>query len=331
MIAKNFNILAGDVGGTNTRLAIFTFDGHQLHLDTQGRYPSASYPSLGAILEQFLNPSPRNLRAACLGIPGPIQKGKARTTNLPWTIEKTKLARAWNIPHFTIINDLAAQALGIAHLAPGDIITLQKGDAPAQGNQCLVSPGTGLGEAGLFWDGKTHHVWACEGGHTDFAPRNEVEIALLQYLIKRFGHVSVERVVSGTGLLNIYQFLRDTQPGPEKPSITTEIFSSSAPGQVISAYATTCPLCSKTIEIFLSSLAAEAGNMALKTMATGGVFIGGGIPPKILPLLQTPEFLENFNSKGRLTPLMQSMPVHVILSDETALLGAAHHALKNFT
>jgi glucokinase len=192
----------------------------------------------------------------------------------------------------------------------------------------VVSPGTGLGEGGLFWDGKKHRVWACEGGHTDFAPRNDLEIALLEYLIKQYGHVSSERVVSGMGIENIYKFLRDTVRGRELPEIAAEMKAGDARA-VIARHAelADCPLCVQTVEIFLSCLGAEAGNMALKTMATGGVYLGGGIPAKMLSQIRSVGFTHAFNDKGRLSALMQSMPVKVILNDQAALLGAARYAL----
>lgn len=209
---------------------------------------------------------------------------------------------------------------------------IQKGAPDAEGNRCVVSPGTGLGEGGLFWDGKKHRVWACEGGHTDFAPRNELEIAMLEYLIKQYGHVSYERVASGMGIENIYKFLRDTERGKELPKVAAEMKDGDV-GVVISRHAELgdCPMCVQTVEIFLSCLGAEAGNMALKSMATGGVYLGGGIPAKMLSQIKSVGFTHAFNDKGRLSGLLQSMPVKVILNDQAALLGAARYALDGTT
>ncbi|GAB4167422.1 MAG: glucokinase [Terrimicrobiaceae bacterium] len=327
MPASPIHLLAGDVGGTKTNLALFLFDGNTLVPQRNERYHSSEFPSLNAILRKFLGRHPLPLFAAGFGVPGPVKDGCARPTNLTWAADEKEIAREFNIPHVAILNDLAANAYGISQLAPTDFATLQEGAPDAAGNRCVVSPGTGLGEAGLYWDGRHHRVWACEGGHTDFAPRNDLEIALLEYLIKRYGHVSIERVASGLGIPNIYEFLRDTGRGTEKPQVAAEIKESEAAGAVIARWAQACPMCAQTMEIFITCLAAEAGNMALKSMATGGVYLGGGIPVKILPQLQGTAFLHAFNSKGRLSSVMESMPVKVILNDQAALLGAARYAL----
>ena len=244
-------------------------------------------------------------------------------------MDAEEISVEFGIPHVQILNDLAANACGIAHLPAGDFAIVQRGAPHATGNRCVVSPGTGLGEAGLFWDGHRHLVWACEGGHTDFAPRNELEIALLEYLIKQFVHVSAERVASGMGIENIYKFLRETGRGTELPAVAQAMKTENA-GVVISRFADAgeCPMCAKTLDIFVSCLGAEASNMALKTMATGGVFLGGGIPVKLLPHIQSVAFLHAFNDKGRLSSLMENTPVFVILNDQAALLGAAYTALE---
>jgi glucokinase len=266
--------------------------------------------------------------AAGFGIPGVVNEGRAKPTNLTWGVDAAEIAAEFGIPHVAVLNDLEANAHGIAHLKASDFAVVQKGAPNSKGNRCVVSPGTGLGQAGLYWDGRKHHVWACEGGHADFAPRNELEIALLQYLIKQFGHVSAERVASGMGIENIYKFLRDTSRGVELPAVAEEMKNTDA-GMVISKYANSgeCPMCAKTIDIFVNCLGAEASNMALKTMSTGGVFLGGGIPAKLLSHIQSVTFLHAFNDKGRLSSVMENMPVLVILNDQAALLGAAYHAL----
>lgn len=320
-------ILAGDIGGTKANIALFNIVGSKLHLEREQRFPSAGYPGLNAILREFLAGETQPILAAGFGIPGVVSNGRAKPTNLTWGVDADEIAQEFGIPHVDVLNDLAANACGIAHLPATDFAVVQRGAPHAAGNRCVVSPGTGLGEAGLFWDGHRHHVWACEGGHADFAPRNELEIALLEHLIKQFGHVSSERVVSGMGIENIYKFLRDTGRGTELPAVAEAMKSENA-GVVISQFSDygKCPMCAKTIDLFVSCLGAEASNMALKTMATGGVFLGGGIPAKLLHHIQSIAFLHAFNDKGRLTSLMENTPVLVILNEQAALLGAAYSA-----
>jgi len=329
MPARPHLILAGDIGGTKANIALFHVVGRKLSLVREQRYSSAGYPGLNAILREFLADEHQPILAAGFGIPGVVSNGRAKPTNLSWGVDAEEISVEFGIPHVQVLNDLAANACGIAHLPAGDFAIVQRGAPHATGNRCVVSPGTGLGEAGLFWDGHRHHVWACEGGHTDFAPRNELEIALLEYLIKQFVHVSAERVASGMGIENIYKFLRDTGRGTELPAVAQAMKTENA-GVVISRFADAgqCPMCAKTLDIFVSCLGAEASNMALKTMATGGVFLGGGIPVKLLPHIQSVAFLHAFNDKGRLSSLMENTPVLVILNDQAALLGAAYTALE---
>lgn len=325
-------VLAGDVGGTKTNLAIFEIqpdgEGGTLALRRNKRYPSAEFGSLNAIVAKFLTDGGEKVLSACFGVPGPVRNNRSQPTNLKWEIDGGSIAVELAIPSVSLLNDLAANACGISELADKDFETLQGGLVAASGNRCVVSPGTGLGEAGLFWDGHKHRVWACEGGHTDFAPRSEIEFELLEYLVTRFGHVSAERVVSGMGLSNIYAFLRDSGHGEEKKDVAAKM-QSRDPGEVITKCAEdgSCKLCVQTVDIFTHCLAMEAGNFALKAMATGGVFLGGGIPAKILWKLRSAAFIDAFNAKGRLEPLMESMPVKVILNDQAALLGAARYAL----
>jgi len=219
MPARPHLILAGDIGGTKANIALFHVVGSKLSLVREQRYPSAGYPGLNAILREFLADEHQPILAAGFGIPGVVSNGRAKPTNLSWGVDAEEISVEFGIPHVRVLNDLAANACGIAHLPAGDFAIVQRGAPHATGNRCVVSPGTGLGEAGLFWDGHRHHVWACEGGHTDFAPRNELEIALLEYLVKQFGHVSAERVASGMGIENIYKFLRETGRGTELPAV----------------------------------------------------------------------------------------------------------------
>lgn len=332
-IPDSTRILAGDVGGTKTNLALIRLvedaNGEEMVIERTARFPSSSHPSLNAIIREFLAllPAPPKLACAGFGVPGPVEDGQAKPTNLSWGVDAAEIAEEFSIPKVEVINDLAANAYGIAELKPSDFASLVEGKPGAAGNRCVVSPGTGLGQAGLFWDGRRHRVWACEGGHSDFAPRNEVEIALLEFLIKKYGHVSAERVISGMGIENIYLFLRDSGRGKELPEVALARQTWDH-GAVISEFANSgrCPMCVETIEIFVRCLAAECGNMALKSMALGGVFLGGGIPVKLLSHLQGIGFAHAFSDKGRLRPLLEEVPVRVILNDQAALLGAARYA-----
>jgi glucokinase len=321
-------ILAGDVGGTKCNIALFRLIADTLTLERNARFKSSAYPGLNTILREFLADEKRSIRAACFGVPGPVRNGRSHPTNLTWGVDAAEIAAEFSIAHVSLLNDLAANAYGISEMQDGDFAVVQEGDPDARGNRCVVSPGTGLGQAGLFWDGRKHRVWGCEGGHADFAPRNDLEIALLEHLIKLYGHVSCERVVSGMGLENIYKFLRETGRGKELPKIAAEM-QETDPNVVISRHAEAgdCPMCVQTVEIFLSCLGAEAGNLALKAMATGGVFLGGGISAKMIGAIRSVAFTHAFNDKGRLSGLMQTIPVRVILNDQAALLGAARFAL----
>jgi glucokinase len=323
-------LLAGDIGGTKSNLAILSVNDDTLNIERNHRFPSSDYPSLNAIIHEFLKDEKGQVLAACFGVPGPVKEGRAKTTNLTWGVDASEIEKEFSIPQVSILNDLEANAYGIGELSPRDFAVIQEGSPEPEGNRCVVSPGTGLGEGGLYWDvkRKKYRVWACEGGHCDFGPRNELEIALLEYLIKEYGHVSYERVVSGMGIENIYKFLRDTGRGSELPEVASEMETGNA-GLIISKYADSgqCQMCVQTIEIFVSAFGAEAGNMALKTMATGGVYLGGGIPAKIFNDARSAIFIQSFNEKGRLSELMKTMPVKIVLNDQAALLGAASYAL----
>jgi len=299
----------------------------RLELLRNKRYVSAEFDSLNAIALRFLGKGDEKIHSACFGVPGPVRNNRAQPTNLKWEVDALTLRADLGIASVHLLNDLAANAYGITELAETDFVTLQDGLKNASGNRCVVSPGTGLGEAGLFWDGHKYRVWACEGGHADFAPRSEIENELLAYLQTRFGHVSNERIISGQGLTNIYAFLRDTAKFPQLPEVAEEMKTTDI-AKVITKHAEdgSCPMCMQTVEIFAHCLAMEAGNFALRAMATGGVYLGGGVPAKLIWKLKAPAFREAFNAKGRLEPLMESMPVKVILNDQAALLGAARYA-----
>jgi glucokinase len=256
-----------------------------------------------------------------------VRNGRVETSNLPWVIEQSRLAQQIHLPSTLLINDLEASAWGIGGLSANDLVPLNHVNGPTVGNQAVIAPGTGLGEAGLFWDGNRHHVFACEGGHTDFAPQDELQIELLRFLKKRFGHVSYERILSGPGLVNVYEFLRATGYAKE-PSEFGTVLAVGDPAAEISRAALddSSPLATKALEIWIAVYGAEASNLALKTMATGGLFLAGGITPKILHKLTGPLFMQSFVDKGRLRPLVESIPVQVVTNDKAGLLGAARCA-----
>jgi glucokinase len=323
-------ILAGDIGGTNARLAFFdVMDGH-FRLVSASVFPSREYSGLDQIVSRFVDSSNLHPEAACFGVAGPVRNGRVEASNLPWIIESKRLADELNLEKAVLINDLEANAWGIATLDLKDIVPLNEVKGGPVGNQAVISAGTGLGEAGMYWDGSRHHIFASEGGHADFAPRDELEMDLFRYLAGRYEHVSYERIVSGPGLVNVFQFLRDSGRGTEPPWLTDEM-SHADPAAAISraGLSGTCPLCEQAVDLFVSVYGAEAGNLALKLMATGGIFLGGGIAPKLLPKLSGPLFMRAFLGKGRMQALLESMPIKVIINDKTALMGAARCAAAN--
>jgi len=282
---------------------------------------------LAEIVRAFLTDANTSVEQASLGIAGPVLNGIAMTPNLPWLIDGAALAQQCAIENVSLINDLEAHASGINDLEPADFVTLNVG-VPTKGNAALIAAGTGLGEAGLYWDGARHHAFPCEGGHADFAPHNDLEIALLQYLTKKFGRVSWERVVSGPGLKNIYDFLRDSGTEQEPAWLANELAQAADPAAVIANHGleAAAAICRRTLEIFVGLYGAEAGNLALKLMATGGVFLSGGIAPRILRKLSEPPFLASFAGKGRMQPMLEKIPVKVIINERVGLVGAARHA-----
>lgn len=323
-------ILAGDVGGTKVDLALYDFAAGKLKLLQEQKYPAPKYSGLTEVVHEFLSThaAGKTVAAASFGVPGPVRGGKLRLTNLPWDLDSHKLALDLNIKHVFLINDLEANGYGIPELSADQIFTLSQGDPRAVGNCALVSAGTGLGEAILVWDGKTHTPMASEGGHVDFAARNDIEIALLKYLRQQLnGRVSWERVVSGIGLKNIYAFLRDDQK-VEEPKELRDRMQAEDPNAVIGECGEngSSELCKRTLEIFASSYGAEAGNLALKALANGGVYLGGGVAPKILKTMTNGMFMAAFVDKGRLGSLLKQMPVHILLESRTALIGAAAYA-----
>jgi glucokinase len=320
-------ILAGDIGGTNARLALFETRNGGFHLVSSTIFPSRQYTGLDQIVKEFVTQSGAHPSLACFGIAGPVTNGRVEASNLPWVIESRRLADELKIPEALLINDLEATAWGVGALPPDRLVPLNQVSSIA-GNQAVIAAGTGLGEAGLYWDGSRHHVFASEGGHSDFAPLDEPQVELLKYLRGRFGHVSYERVLSGPGLVNIFEFLRDTGKGRAPDWLVAEMVESDAAKAISEGgLRGQCPICEQALDIFVSVFGAEAGNLALKMKAIGGVFLAGGIAPKILPKLQTSKFLEVFLEKGRLRRLMAMIPIQVITDDKLALLGAARCAL----
>lgn len=325
-------ILAGDIGATKAILTLFEWKEGRLLPIREGSYRSASYQSLEALVGEFLATETHRVAAACLGVPGPVQEGRCETPNLPWVIDQRSLQQAVAIANLTLVNDLAAMAKGISLLSEEQFAVLNPGDAQREGNAALIAAGTGLGEAILFWDGKEWRPSASEGGHADFAPTSEVEIELLRYLNREYGHTSYERVLSGPGLSNLYRFLRDTT-ADEEPEWLAQRLAQEDPGVVITeaALSRASPRCVAAMDLFIRVYGAEAGNLALKALATGGVYLGGGIAPKILPALQGGAFLEAFTQKGRLSGFLSRVPVRVILEPRAALYGAVRYAMLSLT
>jgi glucokinase len=322
-------ILAGDIGGTNTRIALFDQDGGRLKLARECIYPSREHDSLDEIVSRFLREGPSGASTACFGIAGPVLDGRASASNLAWIVDAQQLAKETGIASVSLLNDLEAHAYGINDLDPSDLITLNEG-TPRAGNAALIGAGTGLGEAGLFWDGKQHHSFAGEGGHASFAPTNELEQDLHVYLMKKFGHVSCERVISGPGIKNIYDFLRDSKTEQEPEWLKQELEPALDPAVLISQYGLEgkSAICSSTLDMFVHAYGSEAGNLALRLMAVSGVFLSGGIASKTLAKIKGPVFMSAFVSKGRMRPLLESVPVKVIVNEHIGLLGAARYAAR---
>jgi glucokinase len=319
-------ILAGDIGGTKTALA---WVDKGAVVDSRS-YPSAHYGSLSDIVREFVAMSaPGQVHAACFGIAGPVVNGVVKATNLPWVIDAKDFVALLGTSSVRLINDLEAIAYGVAAVGDEGFVTLNAGRSDRPGNAAVIAAGTGLGEAGLYWDGRAHRPFASEGGHASFAPRDDVEIGLLQFLLAEYEHVSWERVLSGPGLYNIYRFLSYEELHDE-PAWLAERVNTEDPAAVIAECALdhTSPLCGQALQLFASLYGAEAGNLALKTLATGGVFVAGGIAPKILPALTDGTFLRAFLGKGRLRSVLEAIPVRVVVSDTVALLGAARGAVS---
>lgn len=324
-------VLAGDIGGTKTNLAVFSREKGLHDPIVESTFVSANYPDLGSMAQEFLIKSELKVERAAFGVAGPVLHGKARITNLPWQMDEAELAAALGVRSVKLLNDLESIANAVPILEASDVCALNDVQPEPTGPIGVVAPGTGLGQAFLFHTGSGYRAFASEGGHVDFAPGNELEGDLLRYLQRKFGRASYERVVSGIGIPNVYRFLRDCAYIQESPWVAEQLAAASDPTPVIVTNALTeqpDPLCAKVMEIFSSVLAAKAGNLALTIMATGGVFLGGGIPPRILPLLQRDAFMNTFRYKGRLSDLMTRIPARVILNAKAGLLGAARVAVE---
>lgn len=320
-------ILAGDIGGTNSRLACFDVTATHLIPVVAETFPSRAYTSLGAIVRTFITAHHVRVTHACFGIAGPVRHGRSDAINLAWAVDGQQLAQQLGLPTVWLINDLEANAYGALALPPEDFVTLNEGSPDATGNAAVIAAGTGLGEAGLYWDGKQHWPFASEGGHATFAPNDALQIALLQHLQAQFTHVSWERVLSGPGLYSVYTFLRDTGRGSEPAWLAAELQQEDPAAAITrAALAQTCELCVQALDLFVALYGAEAGNLALKVMATGGLFVGGGIAPKIIDKLREPTFMRAFCDKGRLQPLLEAIPVRVMLNEQAGLYGAARCA-----
>lgn len=320
-------LLVGDLGGTKMNLAVIADpDGMRSPL-AEATLPSGDYPDLESLLAVFLREVNLPIDRAVFGVAGPVLEGRANITNLPWEIEEQRIAKMLGGARVRLLNDLTAAAHGIPLLGPDELYTLNVGDPVYHGALGVVAPGTGLGEGYLTWDGSRYAPQPSEGGHASFAPINAQQVDMLAFLLQRYGHISVERVCSGSGLPNIYDYLKASGYAPEPDWLAAELAGAEDRTPAIVRGATECPgrceLCCETVRVFVSILGAETGNLALKVMATGGVYLAGGIPPRILSFLTDGAFMEAFCNKGRMSDLLERIPVHVVLNPKTALIGAA--------
>jgi glucokinase len=327
-------LIAGDIGGTKTDLAIFSSEAGPHAPLMEGKVRSADYPSLQAIVKEFLAKSNKPIDRACFAVAGPVIGGRVKTTNLPWLIEENSLAKELNLnlKSVRLINDLEATARAVPILRPSDVVTINIGEPVRKGAVAVIAPGTGLGESFLTWDGSHHVAHSSEGGHSDFAPTDERQIRLLEYMLKQFDHVSFEHVCSGIGIPNLYRFLRDVEHVPEEPDVAKLIDTAVDPTAVIDTQAVDpanrSRLCAETIDLFVSILASEAGNLAIKFLATGGVYLAGGVAVHTLEIIKRPSFLEHFKRKGRFAELMSRIPIQVVVAP-AGLAGAAVYGLEN--
>ena len=322
-------ILAGEIGATRTRLAAFETEGNRLALVVEKDYMSNERDGLAGILTEFVKTEGIPVHSACLGVAGPVRAGRSKISNLPWVIDARDVAKQLRLNSVGLLNDLEAYAYGIDGLDSKDFITLSEGSEDAEGNRAVISAKTGLGMAGLYWDGFRHHPFACEGGHADFAPRNDLQAELLAYLRKKYGRISAERILSGPGIKNIYDFLRDTHKAEEPEWLRSEMTAAPDPPALISRTALDgkAAICDQAMTIFVSVFGAQTGNCALNFMSTGGIFIGGSIAAKIVPKMKDPVFMESFLDKGRMESILKDMPVKIVANDDCGMIGAARYTL----
>lgn len=324
-LPKNGVVLAGDVGGTKTNLALFQVIDGQFKTLLEKTFSTKKYNSFIDIVNAFHNKELPAIHSVCVGVAGPVIEGKVKGVNFPWEIDNEEIAIELNVLSVSVLNDMEANAYGLAALQKQDFETLKEG-ANVQGNAVIISPGTGLGEVGLFWDGTHYHPFASEGGHCDFSPRTDLEKALWEYMHQRYKHVSWERVLSGPGMYDIYKFLIEYRKQSD-PDWIQEAMLEKDPSALISQYAMEgkSPICKEAFDLFTRFLAIESAQLALKMKATGGIYIGGGIVPKILKGMDKTIFKRGFVQSGRLDVLLELIPVKVVLNDKTALLGAAYY------
>ena len=325
-----YYIIAGDIGGTKTNLGIFVKGAKRPLLKILETYPSAQYRNIESILARFFKEHPAPVKYACLGIAGPVHHGRCRVTNLPWEVRASNLKTRFKFKGVTLINDLTATAFAITYLKKDELYELKKGVAQRDGSLALIAPGTGLGESIIVFEKGKYIPLPSEGGHVDFAPNNEKEVGLWRYLKKKYRHVSLERILTGQGLSDIHSFLLSSTPVREHGKFLKMMTNEADPAMIISREALTGNVksCKTALDMFVSILGGATGNLALTGMATGGVYLGGGIPPKILPKLKDGSFLKSFTDKGRFKGLLEKMPIYVILNDKAALLGAAVRAFE---
>lgn len=322
-------ILAGEIGGTRTRLAAYQTEGNRLQCVVEKIYKSQERDGLAGILSQFIKEEGIPVHSACFGVAGPVRNGRSRISNLPWTIDSGELAKQLKLNSVGLLNDLEAYAYGIDALESKDFISLSEGSEDAEGNRAVISAKTGLGMAGMYWDGFRHHPFACEGGHADFAPRDDLQMQLLAYLQKKFGRISCERILSGPGIKNIYEFLRDTGKAEEPRWLKDEMSGAKDQPALISQLALDgkAEIATKTLSIFVSVFGAEAGNCALHYMSTGGIFIGGVIAAKTVANMKDSAFMDAFLDKGRMEALLRDIPVKIVTNDDCGITGAARYTL----
>jgi glucokinase len=327
-------LLAGDIGGTKTNLALFEETGEGgLSKREERTFSSNDYTGLESVIAEFLKGRELPIEAAAFGVAGPVINGVCRATQLPWIVSQASLQDVLKVRDVWVINDLEATAYGVPSLREEQLVILNTGQRVEGGNLAIIAAGTGLGEAALVWDGAHYHAMASEGGHVDFAPRNELEIELLRYMLTKKHRISYERILSGPGLVNIYTFFKERSLMEEPEWLRQELQSSADAARTISqaALAGRAEICVRVLDLFVSIYGAQAGNLALTVKATGGVFVGGGIAPKIIEKLTDGTFLEAYKDKGRLSPMVEAAPVAVIMEPKTALIGAGSYAAARRT